>query len=125
MMWLNDYGLKIRCVRLKPYRMGSGALLVDVQQIIPLPDAVDFQTQIGVKKQAERLQNTEQSELRLRFWSELLERARKKKALHANRKPNSPTWISGGIGSSRIPTQLHCASGGFAGGVVDCFRCGT
>ena len=104
-MWLNDYGLRIRCVRLKPYRMESGALLVDVQQIIPLPEAVDFQTQIGVKKQAERLQSTEQSELRLRFWSELLDRARKKTALHANRKPNSSTWISGGVG--RAGFQLN------------------
>jgi hypothetical protein len=104
-MWLNDYGLRIRCVRLKPYRMESGVLLVDVQQIIPLPEAVDFQTQIGVKKQAERLQSTEQSELRLRFWSDLLERARKKTALHANRKPNSSTWISGGIG--RAGFQLN------------------
>ena len=85
--------------------MASGPLFVDVQQIITLPDAVDFQTQIGVKKQAERLQSTEQSELRLRFWSELLDRARKRTALHANRKPNSSTWISGGIG--RAGFQLN------------------
>jgi hypothetical protein len=97
-IWLNDYGLRIRCVRLKPYRMESGAVLVDAQQIIPLPEAIDLQTQIGVKRQAERLQNTEQSEMRFKFWSELLEYARKKTALHANRKPNSSTWISGGIG---------------------------
>jgi hypothetical protein len=97
-MWLNDQGLEIRCVRLKPYRMDTGAVLVDVQQIIPLPEAADFQTQIGVKKQAERLQRAEQSDTRLRFWSELLQYARTRTALHANRKPSSDTWIAGGIG---------------------------
>mgnify|MGYP000748955598 CR=1 FL=1 len=34
-LWLNDHGLDIRCVRLKPYKEGD-SLLLDVQQIIPL-----------------------------------------------------------------------------------------
>jgi hypothetical protein len=37
-LWLNEYGLDIRCVRLRPYQDG-GRLLVDAQQIIPLPEA--------------------------------------------------------------------------------------
>jgi hypothetical protein len=36
-LWLNDvFGMDIRCVRLKPYRV-KGRLLLNVEQVIPLP----------------------------------------------------------------------------------------
>lgn len=53
-LWLIDHGIDIRCVRLKPYRLGE-KLLVDVQQIIPLPEAADYQIQVREKAQKERL----------------------------------------------------------------------
>jgi hypothetical protein len=38
-LWLTDvYALDIRCIRLTPYRVGD-RLLLDVQQLIPLPEA--------------------------------------------------------------------------------------
>lgn len=52
-MWLIDHGIDIRCVRLKPYSL-SGRLLVDVQQIVPLPEAADYQIQVREKAQKER-----------------------------------------------------------------------
>lgn len=66
-MWLRDHRIDIRCIRMKPYRMSDGVVLLDVQQLIPLPEATDFQTQIGVKKQAERESRTERHEFRLKF----------------------------------------------------------
>ncbi|HVG59570.1 MAG TPA: hypothetical protein VNA24_13515 [Hyalangium sp.] len=53
-IWLNDHGVDIRCVRLKPYRM-EGRLLLDVQQILPLPEATEYQVQVR-EKEAERRQ---------------------------------------------------------------------
>jgi hypothetical protein len=97
-MWLIERGIDIRCVRMKPYRMGDGTVLLDVQQLIPLPEATDFQTQIGVKKQAERQNRTERHDLRLKFWEGLLEHARTKTDVHANRKPTQDGWLHGGIG---------------------------
>ena len=47
-LWLNDVGLDIRCVRLRPYRMGVDRIL-DVQQIIPLPEAYDYLVRIREK----------------------------------------------------------------------------
>lgn len=45
-LWLNDvYGLDISCIRLTPYRVGE-RLLVDVQQVIPLPEASEFTVQL-------------------------------------------------------------------------------
>jgi hypothetical protein len=53
-LWLNDRGLDIRCVRLKPYK-DNGRTLVDVQQVIPLPEAAEYQVQVGVKNRQERI----------------------------------------------------------------------
>ncbi len=97
-MWLNERKLDIRCVRLKPYRMVSGTILLDVQQLIPLPEATAFQTQIGVKKQAERQSRSDRHDLRIQFWEGLLEYAKTKTDIHANRQPTQYTWVSGGIG---------------------------
>ncbi len=52
-MWLNDRDLDIRCVRIKPYD-DNGRILVDVQQIIPLPEAAEYQVQIREKQQREK-----------------------------------------------------------------------
>ena len=37
-MWLNDFGLDIRCVRMHPYVSG-GQIFLDVQTVIPIPEA--------------------------------------------------------------------------------------
>jgi hypothetical protein len=49
-MWLNERDLDIRCVRLKPYKLGD-EILLDIEQIIPLPEAEDYQ--VRVKEQTE------------------------------------------------------------------------
>ena len=97
-MWLNERGLDIRCVRLKPYRMESGEVLLDVQQIVPLPEAEEFQTQINLKKKQEREHRAERYDYRMRFWEGLLNYAKTKTNLHAGRKPTKDGWIAGGIG---------------------------
>lgn len=97
-VWLNDRGLDIRCVRLKPYKIADGRILLDVQQLIPLPEVAEFQTQIGIKKQAERSQSNNRHEARLKWWAALLEYARTQTPLHAGRSPTRDTWISGSGG---------------------------
>ena len=52
-MWLNEYNLDIRCVRMQPYTY-EGQTLLDVQEIIPLPEAADYQIRIREKKEKER-----------------------------------------------------------------------
>jgi hypothetical protein len=49
-LWLSDvYGLDIRCVKLTPYKVAE-RLLLDVQQIIPLPEASELRVQIRRKQ---------------------------------------------------------------------------
>lgn len=97
-VWLNDRGLDIRCVRLKPYKFADGRILLDVQQLIPLPEVAEFQTQIGIKKQAERTQANSRHDARLKWWAALLDYARTQTPLHAGRSPTRDTWISGSAG---------------------------
>ncbi|HOO82407.1 MAG TPA: hypothetical protein PK513_07895 [Alphaproteobacteria bacterium] len=49
-MWLNDFGLDIKCVRMHPYVSG----ILDIQTVIPIPEVADYQIKIREKKQKER-----------------------------------------------------------------------
>ena len=49
-LWLNEKGLDIRCIRIRPYQDGQKTLL-DVQTVIPLPETEQYQVQIKEKKQ--------------------------------------------------------------------------
>ncbi|MBO0875161.1 MAG: hypothetical protein J2P19_17405 [Pseudonocardia sp.] len=54
-LWLNDqYGTDIRCIRLSPY-WHQGLLLLDVQQLVPLPEAADFTVRLKRHEAAARL----------------------------------------------------------------------
>jgi hypothetical protein len=52
-LWLIERGIGIHCVRLQPYDLG-GRVLVDVQQIIPLPEMAEYQVRVTEKKRKER-----------------------------------------------------------------------
>lgn len=101
-LWLRDRDIDIRCVRLQPYRLADGTVLVDAQQIIPLPETASYQTQIGVKRQAERKQRVVRHDERLEFWQQLLELAAQHTDLHAGRSPSKDNWLGGATGHRGI-----------------------
>lgn len=48
-LWLNGFeGMDIRCVRLVPYEL-DGRVLLDIQQVLPLPEAADYQVRLRRK----------------------------------------------------------------------------
>ncbi len=53
-MWLNERDFDVRCMRVKPYQ-DDGRVMLDVQQIIPLPEVEEYRVQIKAKQQRERL----------------------------------------------------------------------
>lgn len=55
--WLNQHNLEIRCVRLQPYNL-SDRVLADVQQIIPPPEAAEYQVRVREKVRKERKART-------------------------------------------------------------------
>lgn len=52
-MWLNESGLDIRCVRMQPYQ-DNEATLLDIQTIVPLPEASDYQVAQKEKRLSEQ-----------------------------------------------------------------------
>ncbi|MDE0455553.1 MAG: hypothetical protein OXJ63_09635 [Gammaproteobacteria bacterium] len=52
-LWLNEFDLDIRCVRMQPYD-NNGQILLDVQTIIPMPETEDYQVRIQEKRRKER-----------------------------------------------------------------------
>ena len=96
-MWLNDRDLDIRCIRLKPYR-DEEKLLVDVQQVIPLPEAAAYQVGVREKERKERKERAERFVIRKKFWTQLLKYANSKTPLHENISPNEYHWCGTGAG---------------------------
>ncbi len=57
-MWLNERNIDIRCVRLIPHKF-ENQVLIDVQQIIPLPEVQSYQ--VKIKQQSEERRESRNS----------------------------------------------------------------
>ncbi len=65
-MWLNDSWLRnerleIKCIRLQPHRNGD-EILLETSVVVPLPEASEYQTQIGQREQETREQSSGRSQ---------------------------------------------------------------
>lgn len=96
-LWLREREIDIRCIRFRPYLDGEKRL-VDVQQIIPLPEANEYQVQIREKEQVGRKKRAERHDIRLRFWEGLVAICRERKTRHGDRKPGTAHWLGGSSG---------------------------
>lgn len=52
-IWLNERDLDITCVRMKPYKY-QDQILIDIQQVLPLPEAKDYQIRAQMKAEERR-----------------------------------------------------------------------
>jgi hypothetical protein len=100
-LWLREFELDIRCVRLRPY-VDSGRQLVDVQQVIPLPEATEYQVKLREKVQVERKKRVANDDIRHRFWNSLFAIAKARGTRHANLTTGPYTWIGAGAGVSGV-----------------------
>lgn len=111
-LWLRDHDIDIRCVRLRPYLHGTSKL-IDVQQIIPLPEAQEYQIQLREKEQQGRKQKSQKEELRYRFWQGVIACALKHGTRHANITPSFYHWLGAssgirGLGLNYVAVQDYC-----------------
>lgn len=103
-IWLNERGLDIRCIRIKPYR-DDARILADVQPIIPLPEAEDYRVRLKEKQQKERASrnsNRDYTKYTLTLDGQPHERLTKRAAMftligHLIRNGHSPTDIAAAI----------------------------
>ncbi len=108
-LWLLSHGVEVQCFRATPWVDGED-LFLDIQQIIPVPDAEEFMIGISNKDNEEKAVKGVQKErhdLRLAFWEQMLEALRQKNvALYQNISPSRDNWLSAGSSVSMCPYYL-------------------
>lgn len=92
-LWLNRNGLDIECFRATPYKFRDDVLL-DIQQLIPLPEAADYETQLRAQ-QNEQDRETSDRKIKLRtFWSDFIARGRPTLPLLETRNTSSTYFLT-------------------------------
>ena len=61
-LWLNERELDIRCVRMRPCT-SDGVLFLDVQQVIPLPEAEEYQVRVREQSTERRIARSDTRDL--------------------------------------------------------------
>lgn len=108
-LWLLSRGIRAQCFKVTPYSFGD-ELMVDIQQIIPTPEAADFMIGMSSKENEEKaIQDTQKKrhKLRLDFWEAALEQLRiEGVTLYQNISPTKDHWLSAGSGTRSCPYQM-------------------
>ena len=108
-LWLLSRGIRAQCFKVSPYSYGD-ELFIDLQQIIPPPEAADYMIGISSKEVEESSTQGVQKrryELRMQFWAKALERLRADGVdLFGNINPTKDHWLSAGSGVRSCPFQM-------------------
>lgn len=116
-MWLNRKGLDITCIRLRPYRMGT-EILIDATQIIPLPEAADYEVKMREQEQEKKKVLSARHEIFRKFWAQTIDRSKSQTPLLANRTTTGDHWLSAGIGRGGFTLNLILNQ---QRGMVECY----
>jgi hypothetical protein len=108
-LWLLQHNLQIQCYKATPYQRGED-LFLNIEQIIPTPEAADFMIGITEKENEEKSAKRETAsrfKLREDFWGEML------KALEANQiglfqnvSASKEHWLSTGTGLGGVAYEM-------------------
>jgi len=74
-MWLRKYGLDIKCIKLTPYQLSQDKIVIEVNTIIPIPEAEDYIIQTELKEGKEGKMTVAKQEY-LTFFNDLANRLR-------------------------------------------------
>lgn len=108
-LWLSQFGVNCQCFKVTPYQAGT-ELFLNVEQIIPTPEASDFMIGMIAKEDEEKSASNEQRRshgLRMAFWEQALEAFSQSSCrLFDNISPGRDHWLSAGSGLSGMPYSL-------------------
>ena len=108
-LWLLSRGISTQCFKVTPFMLGE-ELIIDIQQIIPTPEAADFMISMSNKDGEEKAtQDTQKHrhKLRYEFWEATLERLRTDGVeIFRNINPARNHWLSAGSGVRACPYQM-------------------
>lgn len=108
-LWLRNHQIDVRCVRATPYKLAD-EILLNFEQIIPIPEAADFM--IGISEKSAEARVTSESDIlrydrRREFWGKCIERIRASDIrLYDNISPSKDHWLSAGSGVGSCPYEL-------------------
>ncbi|GKX50324.1 Uncharacterised protein [Pragia fontium] len=108
-LWLLGQGISIACFKITPYSLGE-QLLINIDQIIPTPEAKELMIGINAKEAEEKstevvLKN--RHTVRREYWERALEAFQKSPCqLYNNISPSKDHWLSAGSGLSGCPYNL-------------------
>jgi hypothetical protein len=102
-LWLLSHNIQLQCFKVTPYAM-SDELFLNVEQIIPTPEAKEFMIGINAKEAEETQTKTEISnrhKIRSEFWGRLLDVLHHSDCkLFNNISPSKDNWVSTTAGVS-------------------------
>jgi len=108
-LWLREHQIDARCIKVVPYKFGV-EIFVDLQQVIPTPEAADYMIRMAEKDSEEKSAQGAQRrshQLRLAFWEKALEALRGEGfARYQNVGPTKDNWLSTGTGVSGCSYNL-------------------
>ena len=100
-LWLLGHGIRAQCFRVTPYAYGE-ELFLDIQQIIPVPEAETFMIGMSAKESEEKTAQGAQKRrhsIRQEFWEQALEAMRQAGQTHyQNVSPSHDHWLNCGSG---------------------------
>ena len=104
-LWMINHNIDIKCIRVRPYSEDN-TLFLNVDQIIPPPEAKDYMVKIGSKEvdeKSSRGQSAARYQIRERFFNKLLQNlSGRAKTVYANRSTTKDHWLSGSTGISSV-----------------------
>ena len=102
-LWLREHQIDARCIKVTPYKFGE-ELFIDLQQVIPTPEAADYMIRMAEKDSEEKSAKGElrrSHQTRLEFWSDVLETMRKAGLERwQNINPSRDHWLNSSVGVS-------------------------
>ena len=108
-LWLSQFGVDCQCFKVTPYQSGA-ELFLNVEQIIPTPEASDFMIGMMAKDAEEKSVSNEKRnshKLRLAFWEQALEAFSQSSCnLYNNISPGKDHWLSAGSGLSGMTFNI-------------------
>lgn len=108
-LWLSQFGIDCRCFKVTLYQ-AEDELFLNVEQIIPTPEASDFMISMMAKEDEEKNASHEQQRshgLRLAFWEQTLEAFTQSNCrLYDKITAGKDHWQAAGSGVSGMPYNL-------------------
>lgn len=108
-LWLLGQGISIACFKITPYSLGE-QLLINIDQIIPTPEAKELMIGINAKEAEEKTTEVvlkNRHTVRREYWEHALEAFQKSACqLYNNISPSKDHWLSAGSGLSGCPYNL-------------------